>query len=90
MHVRITAVDKKGRRVATAVSEVDFDVEGNARIVGVINGDINSGELTVGHRRSLWNGSCTVILRSGRQPGKVVLTAKSPSLKMVKLKLETR
>ena len=90
MHVRITAVDKKKRPVATATDEVDFAVDGDARIVGVINGDINSDELTVGTRRSLWNGTCTVILRSGRQPGKVTLTATTPSLKMMKIKLQTQ
>ena len=87
MHVRITAVDKKGRRVATANGEVTFAVEGDARIVGVVNGDIVSDEMLVGHKRSLWNGSCTVILRSGRTPGRVTLTATSPALKPVTLKL---
>jgi beta-galactosidase len=87
MHVRITAVDKKGRRVAAANGEVTFTVEGDARIVGVVNGDIASGEMLVGNKRSLWNGSCTVILRSGRTPGRVTLTATSPALKPVTLKL---
>ena len=87
MHVRITAVDKKERRVAAANGEVTFTVEGDARIVGVVNGDIASGEMLVGNKRSLWNGSCTVILRSGRTPGRVTLTATSPALKPVTLKL---
>ena len=90
MHVRIAAVDKKGRLVQTATGEVTFDVQGNAEIVGVINGDINSPELTVGSKRSLWNGTCTVILRSTRQAGAVTLTATVPGLKPVKLPLLTR
>ena len=90
MHVRIAAVDKKGRLVQTAAGEVTFDVQGNAEIVGVINGDINSPELTVGSKRSLWNGTCTVILRSTRQAGAVTLTATVPGLKPVKLPLLTR
>ena len=90
MHVRIAAVDKKGRLVQTATGEVTFDVQGNAEIVGVINGDINSSELTVGSKRSLWNGTCTVILRSTRQAGAVTLTATVPGLKPVKLPLLTR
>ena len=90
MHVRIAAVDKKGRLVQTATGEVTFDVQGNAEIVGVINGDINSPELTVGSKRSLWNGTCTVILRSTRQAGAVILTATVPGLKPVKLPLLTR
>ena len=89
-HVTVTAVDSKGRRVLNANQEVTFAVEGPAEIVGVINGDINSPELTVGSKRSLWNGTCTVILRSTRQAGAVTLTATVPGLKPVKLPLLTR
>ena len=79
MHVRIVAIDKKGRRVPMANGEVTFTVSGDASIAGVVNGDINSNEMMVGTKRSLWNGCCTVILRSGRQSGKVTLTATSPA-----------
>jgi beta-galactosidase len=84
-HVRIEAVDSKGRCVQTSDNEISFSVEGPAEIVGVINGDINSDELTVGNRRSLYNGTCTVILRSQRQAGKVTLKATGQGLKPVSL-----
>ncbi len=90
LHVRLTAADKKGRQVQTTDQEVTFNVEGEAEIVGVVNGDINSDELTVGNKRKLYNGSCTVILRASRTPGKVLLTATAPGLKPVSLKLQTR
>ncbi len=89
-HVRIKAVDKKGRITKTASDEVTFSVEGNAQIVGVINGDINSHEMTVGNKRRLFNGTCTIILRSTRQPGPVTLTATAQGFKPVKLAMETR
>jgi beta-galactosidase len=89
-HVRIVAVDSKGRRVQTTDQEVTFAVEGAASIVGVINGDINSDELTVGTTRRLYNGICTVILRSTREAGDVVLSASAPGMKAVKLKLQTK
>ena len=88
-HVRIMAVDKKGRQVQTALGEVTFSVEGPADIVGVINGDINSDELTVGNKRSLYNGTCTVILRSRQQSGPVILKATAPHMKEVTLKMQT-
>ena len=89
-HVQIVAVDKKGRRVQTAMSEVTFRVEGPADIVGVINGDINSNEMTVGNKRSLYNGTCTVMLRSKKgEKGEVLLTASAPGMKPVKIKLQT-
>ena len=88
-HVRIVATDKKGRRVQTADNKISFRVEGNAQIIGVINGDINSNELTVGTERSLYNGTCTVILRSTRTAGPVSLTASTAGMKEMKLKLST-
>ena len=89
-HVQVTALDKKGRKVQTTAQLVTFSVEGPAKIVGVINGDINSEELTVGQQRRLYNGTCTAILRSSGQAGIVTLTATAPGMKPVKLKLTTQ
>ena len=82
-HVRIEAVDKKGRRVPMAQDELTFSVEGDARIVAVTNGDNNSEELNVQDHRRLWNGSAMVILRSGQSPSKVQLKVTSPAFKTV-------
>ena len=89
-HVRVVAVDKKGRRVQTTNADVNFNVSGEADIVGVINGDINSNELTVDNHRRLYNGTCTVILRARRQAGPVVLTATAQGMKPVTVKLLTK
>ena len=90
-HVQIVAVDKKGRRVQTALGKVTLKVEGEADIVGIINGDINSNEMTVGNERNLYNGTCTAILRSRCQKaGTVTLTASAPGMKSAKLALTIR
>lgn len=89
LHVRVVAVDKKGRRVQTAQGTVNFDVEGPAEIVGVINGNLASDEPMVGTSRSLYNGTCTVILRSKQQAGKVVLTSSADGLKTARLTIAT-
>jgi len=90
MHVRIQAVDSKGRRVPMCQEEVRFEVEGDASIVAVTNGDINSEELNVQNHRRLWNGSAMVILRAGKTPGKVILKTTSPNFKPVTTKLEIK
>ena len=90
MHVRIEAIDSKGRRVPMAQDELRFEVEGDARIVAVTNGDINSEELNVTDHRRLYNGSAMVILRAGRTPSKVVLKASSSAFKTITTKLETK
>ena len=88
-HVAVSLVDTKGRLIQTADDLLTFSVDGDARIVGVINGDINSDEMTVGHQRRLYKGTCTVILRAGRTAGPVTLTVTAGNLKGTKLKLQT-
>lgn len=81
LHVKIEAVDRRGHRNAKAHDEVNFAVSGPAEIVGVVNGDMTSDEsLTEPHRR-LYRGTCTVILRSKREAGQVVLTANAENMK---------
>ena len=89
-HIRVFAADKKGRRVQTAQGEVNFKVEGPAKIVGVINGNMASDELTVGDKRALYNGTCTVILRSEKKAGKITLTSSCDGMKTVKTVMQTK
>ena len=86
-HVRITAVDKKGRRVLSADEKLTFKVVGDAEIVAVDNGNIQSDELAVGNERHLFMGSALVILRAGTQPSDIVLEVTSQKYKTKKLKL---
>jgi beta-galactosidase len=90
MHVRVEAIDRKGWRVPMAQDELFFEVEGDAQIVAVTNGDINSEELNVQNHRRLWNGSAMVILRAGRNPSKVILRTKAKGFKTITTKLETK
>ena len=89
MHVRVHAVDRKGRRVWSAQDELTFTVEGDARIVAVDNGNIYSHEAHVGNVRRLYDGSALVILRAGHAPGKVVLTVTDTTGKKAKVNLQT-
>ena len=89
-HIRITAVDAKGRKVLLAQDELKFSVEGDASIAAVSNGDITSDELNVTDHRQLWQGQAMVILRSGRQPSKVTLRITPKTFKPITLKLETK
>ena len=102
MHVRIYAVDKKGRRVlnmkdAKAFDKLTFTVKGDANIVAVDNGNIASDELHIRKtqlektiQRNLFQGSALVILRAGNKPGKIELSVAGEKMKAKKLVLNTK
>ena len=89
-HVRVVAVDKKGRRVPNVPAEVTFAVSGDAEIAAVSSGNHSSDELNVTNKRRLFNGSALAILRSGTAPSAVTITATADGLKSAKLKMTTR
>ena len=89
-HVKLTAVDKKGRRCLGYDDELSFELTGDARIVAVTNGDITTDEIATEPHIRLWQGQAMVILRSGRHPSKITLTTKSKTFKDIITKLETK
>ena len=89
-HVRLTAVDSKGRRCLSYDDELQFSIEGDASIVAVTNGDITTDEIATQPHVHLWQGQAMVILRSGRQPSKITLTTKPKTFKDITTKLETK
>ena len=89
-HVRVYAVDKKGRRVYNAQQELTFTVSDGAEIIAVSSGDHNSHELNATNKRRLYNGSALVILRAGKAAVKPVLTIEADGFKTVKTKLQTQ
>ena len=87
--VKISAVDKFGRLYPIADNKLTFSLEGNAKLIGVDNGDMASNELAVGNSRSLYCGRAVAILRAGKSADdSIKLTIKAGGLptKIVKLK----
>ena len=89
-HLRVYAVDSKGRRVPDVNSHLRFRVEGDASIVAVDNGNIVSHELHAVPERDLFHGSALVILRAGQTPGQITLITECDDFKTVKTKLQTK
>ena len=88
-HIRIHALDKKGRRDYLKSSKLRFKVEGEAELVAVSNGDHRSNELNVTDERSLFEGSALVILRSTPNAGKVTVSVYSDDFKPTTIILNT-
>ena len=99
-HIRVEAVDKKGRVVPSADVDVHFmltstpsitgkpDCGSDATLIAVSSGDHYSDELTQTDHRRLYLGSALAILRAGQYPATVTLTATAPGLKPAKLTLK--
>jgi beta-galactosidase len=82
--INITVVDKQGREVPDANNLVTFSINGDAKIIGVGNGDPSSHEadkiFNGNWQRHLFNGKCQVIIQAGKTPGAIKFEAKSDSL----------
>jgi beta-galactosidase len=82
--INISVTDSKGREVPDAQNLIRFTIEGDARIIGVGNGDPSSHEpdkCPDGHwQRHLFSGKCQVIVQAGKQSGPVRLIAASEGL----------
>jgi beta-galactosidase len=82
--VNVFFEDEKGREVPNADNMISFTLIGNAKIIGVGNGDPSSHEpdkcADGAWQRSAFNGKCQVIIQSEKTPGTVKLEAKSNGL----------
>lgn len=82
--VNISIVDDKGREVPNANNMVYFKLIGDAKIIGVGNGDPSSHEADKCEnglwQRSAFNGKCQVIIQAGTTVGDLKLEVKSNGL----------
>ncbi|MBA4154130.1 beta-galactosidase GalA [Flavobacterium sp.] len=80
----ISITDEKGREVPYADNMVKFYISGDAKIIGVGNGDPSSHEPDKcregAWQRSAFNGKCQVIIQAGKTVGTVKFEAKSNGL----------
>jgi beta-galactosidase len=82
--INVSVIDKQGREVPDADNLIQFTLEGDAKIIGVGNGDPSSHEpdkiLEGNWQRSAFNGKCQVIVQSGKTPGHIKFKASSKGL----------
>jgi beta-galactosidase len=88
--VTVSVLDREGVPVPTADHQVRFRVGGDARIVGVDNGDQVSHAPFKADRVRLFNGKALVIVRAGRRAGTAALTAEAEGLEPVTVRIEQR
>jgi beta-galactosidase len=89
-HLRITAVDSKGRQVWNCGDEISISIDGDAHIAAIGNGDIFGNDVSCTNTCHLYKGTALVILRSASKPSTVTLHVNSPRFESVTTKLKTR
>ncbi len=82
--INITVMDREGREVPDADNMINFEIEGDGKIIGVGNGDPSSHEPDKcpdgAWQRRLFNGKCQVIIQAGTKPGMIKFNAKATGL----------
>jgi len=83
--INFSVVDQKGREIPNAQNLLKFTISGDAKILGVGNGDPSSHEPDTCPegiwQRSLFNGKCQLILQAGKTPGFIKLKVESDGFK---------
>lgn len=94
--VNIALKDKKGRFVPTACNELTLHIDGNARILGVGNGDPSFKDVerptddVKNFTVKAFNGYAQVLVQSTPDAGNVELTISSNGLKTAQTKITTK
>ena len=82
--INVSVIDQQGREVPDADNKIQFFISGNAKIIGVGNGDPSSHEpdkcAEGAWQRSLFNGKCQVIIQAGTKPDLIKFEAKAIGL----------
>ena len=88
-HVTVRVVDAQGRMIPDAAHEIAFEIQGEGKLIGVENADMQSQEDCKGSRRKAFNGMCLAIVQSTARPGQIRIAATSPGLKAANVVVTT-
>jgi beta-galactosidase len=80
--VKVSVMDAKGNVVPLADNEIEFNVSGPGKLLGVGNGNPASHEPDKCTKRCAFNGWCLALVQSTGKPGSIKLEGKSNGLKV--------
>jgi beta-galactosidase len=78
--IKVELMDARNNPVPDADVAVSFEVTGEAKLIGVGNGNPNSHEPDQAARRMTFNGLCQALLQAGSKEGPILLSASAPGL----------
>jgi len=86
-YITVELTDASGNRNPKAENLVKFSLEGPGTIIGVGNANPVSLESYVLPQRKAWQGRCLVIVKAGKEPGKIVMKATADGLAAAEVEL---
>jgi beta-galactosidase len=89
-HVVVEILDRQGRVVPDAANDIAFTLEGEARLIGVDNGNPQSHDSYKVNRCKVFNGMCLAVLQATAKAGRIRIVAASPTLQSAELTMESK
>ncbi len=89
-YITIELTDEKGVRNPKAENLIHFKIEGPGTIAGVGNANPISLESCQQPQRKAWQGRCMVIIRAGKQQGKIIVKANADGFKEKQITIESQ
>ncbi|HSM49609.1 MAG TPA: glycoside hydrolase family 2 TIM barrel-domain containing protein, partial [Draconibacterium sp.] len=88
--ITIELLDENGVRNPMAENLVNFEISGPGKIVAVASSNPMSSESFQQPQRKVWKGRCLVIVKSEKNAGEIVLTAKSEGFPDSKISIQSK
>jgi beta-galactosidase len=88
--ITIELLDENGVRNPMAENLVNFEISGPGKIVAVASSNPMSSESFQQPQRKAWKGRCLVIVKSEKNAGEIVLTAKSEGFPDSKISIQSK
>ena len=79
--ITVESIDAQGHFQPHGNQGVRFKVEGAGTLAGVASGDYSQTESYQTNQRQLFNGRAQLIVRTGKTPGTIAVTADAPGVK---------
>lgn len=86
-HIIVEVIDVNGNRVPLAENLIEIKIEGDARVIGMENGNMSDHDPLKSSKRRAYNGLCLALLQSNL-PGKISVEVTSEGLKGAQTDIE--
>ncbi len=89
-HVVAQLLDAKGREIKGSEKTIKFVVNGDCKTLGVDNGSSSNTSPYLGTEVETFHGRCLLIVQSGKNAGKIIVTAQGEGLKSARLVIDMK